>query len=752
MALDDLNKDHSGISLQKYWKDLFPNKLRKLYVYKAVNNDFRGRRVFSREDDLSLISLELIAEVEGISGGESLAVSPLTIEEDKTIKEIELNNVKTSAFTAFVSDLKFDYSDQDLFFTIDEPFRSTDINQENFSVLSAASTAPNIFAKFVSNINAPSIDASDLNQKTISWTLIPAILNNNLQSSKIAFIDKAGFSIPYDKPNFEIESIDIESDHSFLPEYGNWIQGKGLIETKNGNVIEQDLSFKADKGLLPIGIIPFSKNGNVQFAVKNFNKYIHMPWVLAKQFLSTDRSIKKYILQNNTEQWATDLHKAIVDMFIMSWAFSTGFSTYRDVDGNIKAEKIGDIAIKSLENKDAKAAVDQVLKNWSYKNPTKLKEREYIRALQILAASSEWVKSSYCISGGLTEFHKTIFDFYLDLDSTVNKNTQDINMNLNSLRYTFEEITDAGGNKVQKIKSLIPSSEESSIEVDVTDRFTTIAELDDPISISSLYTFAGDIDSTKESSSKYMVGADITKPDMIEKFLINEDISKEEVITKDIALDTTWNAILTTTKIDGITLSTILNSYTNNPIVSGLDVSSGYEISQYPDVTERLKKVIKFSKSLPKGAYDIVIKSEGNRIQAEVSLFSGIDRTAIERWEGVVIEYKLKVTTHGIDNKKFIYNKLSWETNINQFVDGDVFKRKLMLSDEYKDADGNYFLKIQKINRLWFSFFLGNYIDIKINYKYTNDTGTPVSGTSIVPRLTLPSLHDERRTKIGIRF
>lgn len=750
MALDDLNKDHSGISLQKYWKDLFPNKLRKLYVYKAVNNDFRGRRVFSREDDLSLISLELIAEVEGISGGESLAVSPLTIEEDKSIKEIELNNVKTSAFTAFVSDLKFDYSDQDLFFTIDEPFRSTDINQENFSVLSAASTAPNIFAKFVSNINASSIDSSDLNQKTISWTLIPAILNNNLQSSKIAFIDKAGFSIPYDKPNFEIESIDIESDHSFLPEYGNWIQGKGVIETKNGNVIEQDLSFKADKGLLPIGIIPFSKNGNIQFAVKNFNKYIHMPWIYAKQFLSNNRSIKKYILQGNTEQWATDLHKAIVDMFIMSWAFSTGFSVYRGTDGLIKAEVIGGVSIKSLENKDAKAAVDQVLKNWSYKNPTKLKTREYIRALQILAASSQWVKSSYCISGGLTEFHKTIFDFYLDLDSTVNKDTQDINMNLNSLRYTFEEITDAGGNKVQKIKSLIPSSEESSIEVDVTDRFTTIAELDDPISISSLYTFAGDIDSTKESSSKYMVGADITKPDMIEKFLINEDISTEKVITRDIAIDTTWNIILTNQLLTEKIIAYHIK--TQKTVLDGIWVASFYKLDDYPNQLDRLKKIIKFSSSIPNGAYDIKIKAEGNRIQKEVTFTNTKDKTAIERWEGVVIEYKLKVTTHGIDNKKFIYNKLSWETNINQFVDGDVFKRKLMLSDEYKDADGNYFLKIQKINRLWLSFFLGNYIDIKINYKYTDDTGTPVSGTSVVPRLTLPSLHDERRTKIGIRF
>lgn len=739
MALDDLVKPSGGVGLQRYWKDLFPDRTTTLYVYKGVNQLHRGRNVFSREDDISIISLEKIDEVKGIFGGEALTTGPLTIEENKNIKELELNNIPSQGFTAFLEDLKHDYKDQNLYFTLGQEFIEKDVNNENFDVYVAVGTNPNIFAKSLQGlVNVDDSMKADFNKTTIAWTLSPAVLQNNLQASKVAFADAKTYNpLPRDKKDFEITSIEIQSDQSFMPEYGNWVKGKGIVETNGGQLIEEDIDFKADKELLPIGIAPYAKNGNVQFAIKNFNKHTRMPWFFAKQFLTTDRKLSTYILQGSTETWAKALSTAIVDMFIMSWAFSTGFLAYRDADGVIKNQKIGGVAIKNLENKDAKDAVDQVLKNWEYANPLKTKTSEFLRAKQVLAASSQWIKSSYCISGGLTEVHKTLFDFYLDLDSSIAEGTQDINMNLGSLRYTFDETNPAA----PKIKALIPRDNQSTVNVDSLDRYVSAPELDDPISIENLFTFPGDIDSTKADSLKYMVGVDITDPTQIEKFLIDSDVASEKVVTKRVAIDTTWNIFESSAQEDYI-----IKNFFVGKVVDGIKVET---IIRMVNSNERIEEVILRSKQIPSSATKIKIIDSGNRITSTMKNFYVAN---IERWEGAVVEYDIKVIDHGVEGQRYTYDKGIFIKNILNYTDNSLFKRTLTLSDEFKDENGIYTVKMKEINRLWFSFFLGNYLDIKINYKHDDGSGNVVTGTTRIPRLTLPSVHDERRTKFGVRI
>lgn len=740
-GLDSLSKPSGGVGLQRYWKDLFPDRLTTLYVYKAINLNHRGRNVFSREDDLTIISLELIDKVSGIFGGSSLQVGPLTIEEDKTIKELELNNIQTEGFTAFLEDLKHDYKDHNLFFTLGQPFSEKNINIENFDVYVSLNTNPNIFARILQGVESLSSDiVADKNKTTIAYTLSPAILQNNLPSSKISFVLSGDHNkLPKEKKDFQITSIDIESDQTFMPEFGNWIKGKGLVETNGGYVIEEDIDFKSNKPLFPLHIAPYAKNGNVQFAIKNFDKHTRMPWLYAKQFLTNDKSIKTYITQGSTEQWAKDLADAIVDMFKLSWAFSTGFSSvaYRGADGNIKDAKIGGVALKSLENKDAKASVDQVLKNWEYTHPLKNKTSEFLRAKQILAASSEWITSSFCISGGLTEIHKTLLDFYLELDSSISDGTTDINMNLNSSKFTFD-ITDQQNPKIKQLNS---KSNESTVPVYSLDRHVSIPELDDPISISNLYTFPGDIDPSKLDSLKYTVGIDITDVNIIEEFLINKDVVSESIVTKNVAVDTTFNVMIRNSLYEQL----VNYHYTKD----GIKITNIYDANIYSE-EERAKLMILASESIPSSAYDVKVIKIGNRIQTTQGF--PLYKTSIERWEGSIVEYKVKSVNHGSEGQRFKYDKGIYLKNILNYTDEPLFKRTLTLSDEFKDPDGNLTIKLKQLNRLYFSFFLGNYLNIKINYSYLDDNDAIVTGSVKIPQITLPSVHDERRTKLGVRL
>lgn len=751
MALDDLDKDHSGVGLQRYWKDLFPERETKLYVYKGTNQLHRGKNIFSREDDISIISLELIDTVSGIFGGEALTINPLTVEEDKSIKEIELTNIMSQGFTAFLADTKHDYRDQELFFTIGQPFVEGDINKENLNVLAAVGTSPNIFAKLVSGFNSTdTIDNADLRKTTISWTLSPAVLQNNLPSSKILFADSKYYKqLPENEKDFEITSIVVESDHSFMPEYGHWIQAKGILEGVQSE--ETDISFKMNKPLLPIKISPYAKENKVEFIIKNFIKYQAMPWLYAKHFLGNIRTVEGYIKQGSTEPYVDSLVEAVVNMFKMSQAFNTGFKEYRDdTTGVISNEQIGGVSLKSLESKgttkDTVAQqITQVLVNWEYKHPDKKTSPEYIRAIQLLSASSEWVPCEYSFGKVESQMHKSYLDWYLDLETDIKKATTSISMKLKSLRYEFDTTTPDD----PKIKGLIATASESNLVLDELDTIVSLPQLDDPISTSNTILKPGDINLKSQDSLKYFVGIDITEPNQIEKFFINEETSNEIIETVDVSVDTPW--IIESgvpPKVSGTQITRLTKTY------------NGIRIA-----TSSIEDLIKNGANIPSNAYDVVIKGFGNTTRVNTTLdwyfyIPAISdartvhlKATLKRVEGAVVEYKIKRTTHGVIDKKYAYDKSTFIKEIIPFVDDKAkFSRELSITDDFRDDKGNSTVKIKSINRLHLSFFLGNHIDIKINYKHKDAADQEVIGQVQLPRLTLPSVHDETRTKLGIRL
>lgn len=765
-GLDSLSKPSGGVGLQRYWEDLFPESMTTLYVYKATNLKNRGKQIFSREDDLSIISLELVQEVKGIFAGASHQTNPLIVEEDKSIKELELNNIPTEGFTAFSDDLKFDYKEQGLFFTLGDPFSQSNINEENLNVYVASQTNPNIFGKILQTIPQQTLDESmlaDARKTTIAFTLTPAILQNNLPSSKVVFTLKNDLNtLPKDRKDFEITSIIIESDNSFLPEFGNWVQGKGDVEI-NKEIVETDIDFKMDKPLIPLQIAPYAKNGKVQFAIKNFNEFYTMPWLYAKKFLSSNRNIGEYILQGTTDKWGTDLVKAVVDMFILSHAYSTGFREYRDTNGLIKADAIiGGVSLKALEGKetDSTIYVTQVLKNWEYLYPDKKKSEEFKRARQVLAASSEWVNSSYSFGGVLSESHKSLLDWYLDLDHEIKASTTTISMTLKSLRYDFD-VTDPSAPKIKGVKQLEDSS---SVIIDKVDRYLSIPELDDPISLETFVSNPGDFNLNRQDSFKYFVGLNITEPTQIENFFINEENSNTKIETLTKTVDTGW-AMFSSIRAQTPEFYQKTNvvpwggSYQGFSFVSnGESTTIHYGVFDHSPKTVHASvhplALIKSSINLPPGAFDIVVKSEGTEVAGVIELQSIYGRVLVHssRYEGAIVEYKIKTTSHGTKNKIFTYDKLKLINETNPFITQNNFKRELTVSDYFKDGNGNQTIKIKSLNRLYFSFFLGNYLDIKINYKYKDDANKEVTGIMGIPRIVLPSVHDERRTKLGVRF
>lgn len=752
MSIDNISKDGSGVGAQRYWKDLFPSRLTKLYVYEGVNQAHRSRKIFSREDDVSIISLKQIDTIEGIFGGEAYQVGPLTVEEDKTIKEIELNNVPTKGFTAFIEDLTHDYKTSNLYFTIDKPFAPIDINHENMNVF-VANTSPNTFAALLTGVQDQLTDSmlADKNKQTISYVLTPAILQNNLQSSKISFVDSATYKqLPTEKDDFEITSIEIETDHSFNPEYGNWIKAKGDIESRPGEIEEfDDISFETNEALMPIQIEPYAKSGKVQFSVKELNTKMVMPWIYAKQFLTSDRDIQTYITQGGSESWKKELSTAVVDAFKMAHAFNTRFREYRDpATGEILDEQIGGISIKAFGDKpeEASNAVSSIIKNWEYQNFDKINSSSLIRAKQILTASSQWVPSEWSVGKETTQSHKILLPFYLDLDSTVAKATTKINMSLKSLRYEFDNYDISN----PKIKGLISDNNQSSIKIDTTDRDSSIPELDDPISITSFSNFPGDIDTRKEGSFKYFIGIDINEPDDLETFLINSSTTKETIKTVSTSLDTNWMVpeyfLLGNIQVhylgqtfEGIKVSKTPFIYWLGADFTNLDIDKTLE-----------PQAILFASNIPAEAYDIQINNLGTKVVKKDNLIPGDTGTKeinLIRYEGVVVEYKIKQTINGPDAVPRFFDKTTWLKKKLPFAKQPTFKRTLTPIKNLTDDQ-----KIKSISRLWLSFFLGNFINITINYKYKDSNGVVQTGFSQIPTLDLPSKYDETRTKFGIRI
>lgn len=757
MPLDDLNKPNNGIGLNRYWKDLFPDRLTKLYVYKGVNQTLRGASVFSREDDVSIISLKLIDTIEGIFGGESYQVAPLSLEEDKAIKELTLSNIPQKGFSAFLRELKHDYAEDDLYFTLGGPFQSSDINKETKKVYVSIPTSPGSFSDHIRSFESLSDDMrAAAAESIVSWNLTPAVLQNNLPSSRIAFVSSDIFHpLPNDKNGFEITSLEIEADQTFMPEFKNWISATGKLLYVNGKEEESPILFKADKPLLPIQIAPYAKTNKLEFAIKNFNNKINMPWLYAKKFLGNNTSIKEYIAQGNTATWVTDLSKAIVNMFVMSWAFSTNFKAYRNSSGEITDGTIGGISVKSLENKDPTAIISQILKNWQYSgNTINIHSPEYNRAIQILVASSQWVPSNWSIGGVESEAHKSLLDWYLDLETVINSGTTDINMKLNSLRYEFD-ITDLSNPKIKNIKDY---GDESSVLVDKTDRLVSIPELDDPIDLETFVNFPKDINLSKSDSFKYFVGVDITNPNKIEEFFINQETASEKIETITVYVDTIWD-IKTKPPTGDDRFRDI--RFHEGQTVDGLQISSIF--SQSPS------DLIKNALQIPPGAFDLAIITDGTKTEKVASLrwdgreMYGSDRwrpehrnldTTIVRYTGAEIQYKIKTKARSVDNKKITFNKATYYNEIINYTDSSTFKRVLSISDDFKDENGNQTVKIKSIDRIWLSFILGNHVDIKINYQYDNPDkpGSKIVGFSTIPRLELPSKHEERRTKFGIRL
>lgn len=757
MGLETLAKPNGGLGLTKYWKDIFPSRLSKLHVYKGVNlNNIKGNS-FSKEDELSITYLTKIAEVEGIFGGVSYSLNPQAIEKDKAIKELELRNIPVKNFTCFIEDLKFDFEDPNLFYTLDEEFVGKDINEVDQKVFSSISTNPNVFASLLSGVNDLTQDMISVGEKrTISFVLSPSIYQNTLPSSKVSFLNSAVYQpLPTDAKEFEITSIEIESDHTFMPEYGNWIKATGKIDGQ-----EEDIDLKMDKPLLPIRITPYAKKQKLEFIIRNFVKYYNMPWLYAKHFLGNDRSIKSYIEQGNTQAYATELTVAIIDMFKMAHAFNTNFKEYRDqTTGELSNDVVGGVSLKGLESKSGKqldttTAITQVLKNWEYKYPDKKKTPEFLRSIQLLTASSEWVSSEYSFGGVLSEAHKVELDFFLNLDTNISKTTTDISMTLDSIRYEFD-VSDTAN---PKIKGLKPNSSSSNVLISETDRIVSLPEIDDPISLTDFSSKPADFNLKTLNMYKYFVGLDITDPAKIEKFFIDSETSTEKVETISTTVDSIWYS-------ENIPKTSDLNKYefNNVPLVDGIPIETNFE---------SLQDVIKKSTTIPKNAYDIVIKSFGStsttsgwgqityqeydRASTNLNWLyvrSGFYNGDLKRVTGAVIEYKIKTVTHGVENKIFSYDKAKLNSMVIPYVDDkSKFKRTLTISDFFIDPNGDQTVKIQSINKLMFSFVLGNYVDIKILYKHKNDSDAIVTGAVKLPRINLPSINDETRTKFGIKF
>lgn len=741
MPLDDLSKDNSGIGLQKYWKDLFPDSLTKLYVYKATNMNHRGRDIFSREDDLSIIGLELIDTIDGIFGGSAYTVGPLSVEEDKTIKELELNNIPSKSFTAFLSDINHNFDDHNLFYSLSNPFNEGNINDENLNVFISVQTNPGVLNSILRGSEVDDSMIGDLNKTIISWTFSPAVLQNNLQSSKVSFVNKdTHLQMPKDKNKFKITSIEIEADQSFAPEYGNWVRAKGIVES-NGLSREDDIDFKMDKELFPLRISPYGKSTKVEFTIRNFYKRMNMPWIFAKHFLGADRTIGGYIargadLSDQQNKWLKDLITSIINMFKMAAGYNTGFREYRDpATGEILNQEIGGVAIKSLEGKekDASTSITQVLKNWEYANSTHVKSQEYIRAIQVLTASSEWVPSEYSFGKTTSQAHKSELDFFLDLGTEITKDTISISMKLNSLRYEFD-ISDTSNVRIKGLKKI---GSASNIIIDSTDSMISLPTLDNPINIYSSSGKPGDINLRSQNFLNYFVGIDITKPSAIEQFLIDNETAGVEIKTINTTVDTLWHSEQQI-GIFGWPQDTLKGITTEEAIYKSANIPpSAFDVSIKSFGTQTSKK---FTVSTP--VISIIGQSTSSRV--EVTAYKN---------EGAVVEYKIQTKFSNPDNREFSYDKPLFLSSITPYLDNpSTFKRILTISDRNRDANGNPTFYIKEIQRIEFSFFLGNYVDIKFNWEYEDENKNIITGNTSLPRINLPSVHDERITKLGIRL
>lgn len=800
-GIDSISKPSTGSNLTKYWKDFFPNRGIKIFVYRGINQKLRGRNIFSKEDDISLIALEKIAEFEGIFGGEAYSNETLTVTEDKSIKELELNNIPQRSATAFLMDLKFNYREHNLYFTIDEPFVERDVDEEYLDIYTAT-TVPGTFKNYLTSLNQDQLRRvkEDSDEVTVGFNFSPAVLKNSLQSSKVSFVSDAYIKDIADKKDFEIESIEIEADHTTMFEFKNWIKTKGNLELAPGVTEEVDIDLQADKPFLPLQIQPYAKNGNVQFLIANFNKYNNMPYKYVQDIVNNDKtSVSRYILQEDktdtTELWKKDLIDAINGMFKLSWAFSTGFEEYRiltgDDAGNIPAAtKIAGLTIEYLQSKNLAPieAIDSVLEKYKYKYPDKIETAEFIRARQLLCASSQWINSSYCIAKGNTEIHKMILDFYLDLNAKIEKQTEDISLKIGSLKYDFKQQVP----NVIKTPVLKHGKTESNPWIEIIGRYVSIPEIDDPISITDVRTFPGDFNSDGTDMLKYFAGVDVTRTDQIMSLLVNEQTSIKTTKTFTSSVNTNWayepnvderkrnrpyweywannfmNARVLFTK-DGykadnkIYTSLIFNIVSNQiqfetvrsairqPYYVVDPNSAGFSMGHdRPQIqTEESFKIL--NALIPEGAYNIQITDPGTKIKHQ---YQG--RYTFVRYENVLISYDMDVETNSIESDRIFYDKGTYEKFIMNYVEDSTIKRTLTLSDKHKrlDANGNVLSKPKwkSIQRLFFSFFLGNHIDIKINYSYTNDTGVKTNDSIKIPRITLPSKHDELRTKLGVRL
>lgn len=792
-GIDNLSKPSTGSNLTKYWKDFFPERGIKVFVYKGINQRLRGRNIFSKEDDISLIALEQVAEFEGIFGGEAYSNQPLTVTEDKSIKELELNNIPQRSVTAFLKDLKFNYKDHNLYFTIDEPFIERDVDEEYLDVYTA-DTVPGTFARILNSLQRSDLKSTkDEKAVTIGFNLTPAVLKNSLQSSKVSFVSDAYIKDVSNKKDFEIESIDIEADHTTMFEFKNWIKTKGDLQFSTGQIEEVDIDLVADKPFLPLQIQPFAKNGNVQFLIANFNKYNNIPYLYAKYIYSDKEiTVSSYITQlddpDTAADWIKELNNSVNGMFILSWAFSTGFEEYRDATGAIPQNtKIAGLSIEYLQSKGVTPleAIDSVLEKFKYKHPDKIETPEFIRARQLLSASSQWINSSYCIAKGNTEVHKMILDFYFDLNTLIDKTSTDIHLKIGSLKYDFKTDLNLPDPIIPILKH---GNSESNPWIEIIGRYISIPEMEDPISISDVRTFPGDFNSEGYDLLKTFVGVDVTESDSIKGLLINTQTSVKTTKTLTSVFNTGWiyipkddihrgvegipswensfdiqSVLFSAQGYKAKTVSTnqffkeIPNIYVDlfkpseflQPYYL-VDSSETDLLSKYPQTkTEDQFKLL--SISIPEGATNVQITKQGTKKEY---LYLGVHTFA--RWEGIEYTYDISVEENAVDNERVFYDKGTFEKFILNYVTEPTIKRKLTLSDKHKVLDNNgnvlYKPKWKSIQRIFLSFFLGNHVDIQINYSYTDDTGNKATGFVKVPRITLPSKHDELRTKLGIRL
>lgn len=749
----DANKKHTasfqqGLDAKWSLKDITGKATTKLYIYKAKNifGDPDTENIFTIENSIVYKRLELVQEVDALRTTEQVTSNLEPLQKNKVINRQADSPINAKSYVIHAG---VDFEDANIFIT-EKPFvENSVVNRKDiYKMMSLQkSTVGRILA---GNITEKTNKLRNNAVEVISMQ--PAVLFNNLDDSELHFISSANV-IPYDKPDFKITSIDVNTDHSFLPEFNNWFKAYGKLDnlkTESG----YDLDFKMNEPLMPILIGIYGIQDKLQFFVQTLNKNIVMPWYYAQRFVATT-TIEEYIkgdltdviYKDNDHLYARDLSTALLDMFKLSHAFSTGFSEYREAaTGIIKDEKIGGVSLKALEAKDAQTAITQIIKNWEYKYPAKKTTDEYIRAIQFLAACGEWVKCDYCIDGGLNNLHKTILPYYLDLTTEISKTSEitKLNFKLNSLRFDFDAAIPLAH---PVIKHKEKNKEASRILIDETDRFTSLPEIGNPLTTTGISTFAKDIKGSNQNTLKYFVGADITSSGKLGEFLINAKAKGS--ITKNISYTytTLWHPKLVPNSFDkDIEFIGLAGGQT----VRGVEVDTDVFIDSDNFLIDNVE--------LPVGSYDKSIIDNGQEELLVASLQWIIRRksngrtfttgfsTEIIKKKNVVIEFKIQQEINSVEEHEYAFDLGTWKETAIYYSENNSenWNRTLTLKDIYQNKN------LKSIRNIDISGIGGSFMQFIIHYEYTAPDGSKVKEGFITPKYK--SNVDESITKKSFWF